>query len=182
MTKHRYFRWMPLLLCLILGSAGGVAAQAQGTYSQSRIDIGLVVSDLEKSVAFYQEVLGLQRAYSFDVATDFAREAGLTAGPPLHAVALKLTADRDAPVLKLVQTGTPKVSRPKYITDQSGVRYLTVNLTALGPVLERLKQHNIPVLGNGPVRMNDRQSLALVQDPDGVFLELIGPMQAPATR
>jgi len=180
MISRRSLRSASLLLCLLASSVQILSAQ--GTFAQSRIDIGLVVSDLERSVSFYQDVLGLQRAYSFDVPTDFARKAGLTAGAPLHAVALRLTDDADAPVLKLVQTGQPTVSRPEFITDQSGVRYLTVNLTALEPVLERLKQHNIRVLGSGPVTMNDRQSLALVQDPDGVFLELIGPMRASPAR
>lgn len=179
MTSPRFLPPLLLLLCLLAASAPGLAAQ--GTYSQGRIDIGLVVTDLERSVAFYRDALGLQRAYGFEVGADFARASGLTAGPPLRVVAMKLTADRDAPVLKLVQTGEPQAYRPGFITDQAGVRYLTVFVTALEPVLERLKRHDVRVLGNGPTALGDGQTMALVQDPDGVFLELIGPMRASAT-
>ena len=165
-----------LLLCLLSASAQSLFAQAM--YSQGRIDIGLVVSDLDRSVAFYENALGLQRAYSFDVDTAFARESGLTAGAPLHAVAMKLRDEEDAPVLKLVRVGEPAIQKPRFISDRSGVRYLTVFVTELRPLLERLKHHNVPVLGDGPVQLSNGQSFALVQDPDGVFIELIGPMRA----
>jgi catechol 2,3-dioxygenase-like lactoylglutathione lyase family enzyme len=174
--NRRILQQAMLLLCLYAASAQTLRAQA--TYSQGRVDIGLVVSDLERSIAFYQDALGMQRVYSFEVGAPFAREAGLTAGVPLNVVAMKLTADDDAPVLKLVRTGEPETYRPRFIDDQSGVRYLTVFVTALAPVLERLKHHDVPVLGEGPVRMSNGQSLALVQDPDGLFVELIGPMNA----
>ncbi len=176
MMSGRILQQVLIILLLLAASAPSLLAQA--IYSQGRIDIGLVVSDLEQSVAFYENALGMQRAYSFNVDSAFARRSGLTAGAPLHAVALKLTTDDDAPVLKLVRTGEPDTYRPHFINEQSGVRYLTVFVTALEPVLERLKQHNVPVLGDGPVQLSDGQSFALVQDPDGVFVELIGPMRA----
>lgn len=174
MMNRRILQQLLAVLCLLAASASSLFAQA--TYAQSRIDIGLVVSDLERSVAFYEDALGMQRAYSFNVDTAFARESGLTAGAPLHAVAMKLTDEEGAPVLKLVRVGAPEANRPRFIDEQSGIRYLTIFVTALAPVLERLEQHQIPVLGDGPVQMSNGQSFALVQDPDGVFIELIGPM------
>ncbi len=146
-------------------------------YSHYRIDLGLIVRDVEQSLAFYEGALGLKRAYGFEVGGDFARESGLTAGHPLNVVALRLTDDGDAPILKLVRTGDPAADRPQYITDRSGVRYLTINVTDLAPLLERLRQFQVPVLADGPVRMGNGQYLALVQDPDGVFIELIGPIE-----
>ena len=150
------------------------------TYSDSRIDLGLVVRDVEQALAFYEGALGLKRAYGFEVAGDFAREAGLTEGHPLQVVALRLTDAADAPILKLVRTGSPEADRPRFITDRSGVRYLTVNVTALAPLLQRLREHDVPVLANGPVLMGNGQHLALVQDPDGLFIELFGPMESPS--
>ena len=57
------------------------------------------------------------------------------------------------------------------------MRYLTINVTDLTPLLERLRQFQVPVLADGPVQMGNGQYLALVQDPDGVFIELIGPIE-----
>ena len=161
--------------------AGAHADSPAVSYSDARIDLGLIVRDVDRAVAFYKGALGLKRAYGFEVDADFATEAGLTDGHPLNVVALRLTDAADAPILKLVRTGEPEADRPRFITDRSGVRYLTVNVTALGPLLERLRQHEVPVLANGPVLMGNGQHLALVQDPDGVFIELIGPMEAPET-
>lgn len=150
------------------------------TYSHARIDLGLIVQDVDRALTFYEGALGLKRAYGFEVGGDFAKQAGLTEGDPLHVVALRLTDHPDAPILKLVRTGEPAADRPRFITDRSGVRYLTINVTALAPLLERLQMFQVPVLGDGPVRMGNGEYLALAQDPDGVFIELIGPMTAPA--
>lgn len=166
------------LWVLLLLTASAPSLLAQTLYAQGRIDTGLVVFDLDQSVAFYENALGLQRAYTFDVDSSFARRAGLTEGAPLHAVAMRLRNEEDAPVLKLVRVGTPDTHRPRFIDEQAGVRYLTLFVTALEPVLERLKQHRVPVLGEGPVPLSNGQYFALVQDPDGVFVELIGPMHA----
>jgi catechol 2,3-dioxygenase-like lactoylglutathione lyase family enzyme len=173
-------RILQLLVVLLLATASAGSLLAQATYSQGRIDIGLVVADLDRSVAFYEQALGMQRAYGFNVDSAFARRGGLTAGPGLNVVAMKLGDYEGAPVLKLVRTGTPMIHRPRVITDQSGVRYLTVFVTAMAPLLERLARHQVPVLGEGPVQMGNGETFALVQDPDGVFIELIGPMHAAA--
>lgn len=167
------------LLLLFLLAVSGQSLLAQATYAQGRIDIGLVVSNLDRALAFYEQALGMQRAYSFDVDTAFARKSGLTAGAPLHAVAMRLTTDDKAPVLKLVRSGDPDTYQPNFINNQSGVRYLTVFVRAVAPIMERLKHHDVAVLGDGPVPLSNGQFLALVQDPDGVFVELIGPMHAP---
>ena len=170
-----------LLLLLLLPAAAASGQEApRVAYSDARIDIGLVVADLERAIAFYEGALGLRRAYSFEVASEFARDAGLTAGPPLEVVAFKLSDSPDAPVLKLVRTGEPQPYRPAHITDQSGVRYLTIFVTEMGGLLQRLQSNGVPILGKGPVAMSDGQTLALVQDPDGLFIELIGPMGAAA--
>ncbi len=168
----------PMLWVLFLLTASAPSLLAQALYAEGRIDIGLVVADLDQSVAFYENALGLQRAYTIDVDSSFARRAGLTEGAPLHAVAMKLRNEENAPVLKLVRVGAPDTKRARFIHEQAGVRYLTLFVTALEPVLERLKRHRIPVLGEGPVLLPNGQFFALVQDPDGVFVELIGPMQA----
>lgn len=171
---------LPLAATAQDGSGAAQAADPDVSYSNARIDVAVIVRDVDAALAFYEGALGLKRAYGFEVGADFATEAGLTDGHALQVVALRLTDAADAPILKLVRTGEPELDRPGFITDRSGVRYLTVNVTALAPLLERLRQHNVPVLANGPVRMGDGQHLALVQDPDGLFIELIGPMEAAA--
>jgi catechol 2,3-dioxygenase-like lactoylglutathione lyase family enzyme len=168
---------LQVAVSLALLAAGlASAAGAQTPYARAHIDVGLVVADLHRSIAFYEQALGMERAYSFDVDGAQARRLGLTDGAPFHAVAFRLVDAVDAPVLKLVRAGTPEVNRPEFIDRQSGLRYLTVFVRALDPVLERLRVHDVPILGESPVQLRPGQYLVLVQDPDGAFIELIGPM------
>jgi catechol-2,3-dioxygenase len=71
-----------------------------------------------------------------------------------------------------------KAAHPKqnFIQDDVGVQYITINVKALKPIIERLKQRNIPFLGSSPTPLNRNSQLLFVQDPDGTFIELIGPM------
>lgn len=150
-------------------------AGAQTPFAEGRIDIGLTVSDLERSIAFYEDVLGMQRAFSFEVDAPTARKVGL-ADIPFDAVAFKLTGDDDASVLKLVRSGNPAAGRIQGIEQRAGVRYLSLFVTELRPLLERLQENGVRVLGEGPLPLPDGRHIAVVSDPDGVLIELIGPL------
>jgi catechol 2,3-dioxygenase-like lactoylglutathione lyase family enzyme len=41
--------------------------------------------------------------------------------------------------------------------------------------LARLKQAGVKLLGETPVSLGDKRQLVAVRDPDGNFVELIGP-------
>jgi hypothetical protein len=71
-----------------------------------------------------------------------------------------------------------QATHPKqnFIQDDTGVQYITINVKALKPIIDRLKQKNIPLLGSTPTQLNKNSQFILVQDPDGTFIELIGPM------
>jgi hypothetical protein len=43
------------------------------------------------------------------------------------------------------------------------------------PLLERIKKHDVKMLGKTPAMLNETRQFVLVQDPDGTFIELIGP-------
>jgi hypothetical protein len=43
------------------------------------------------------------------------------------------------------------------------------------PVLERLKKHSVKTLGETPTMLDINRQFVLIQDPDGNFVEFIGP-------
>ena len=47
----------------------------------------------------------------------------------------------------------------------------------LDPVLKRIKEHKVKLLGNTPIPLNETDHFVLVQDPDGTIIELIGPLK-----
>ena len=44
--------------------------------------------------------------------------------------------------------------------------------SSIEPVLKRIKENNIKILGEGPVKAGSNDFI-LIQDPDGLFIELI---------
>ena len=150
---------------------------AQSEFSSNLIGVGVVVSDIEKSLDFYLNVIGMTKTGEFDVNEEFGKISGLTGGVPFHVEVLKLEDSPDANVWKLMTFGKD-APHPgsRYIQDDTGVQYITIHVTSLEPFLERIRKHNVRLLGDTPVPLGDgERHFALIQDPDGTIIELIGP-------
>lgn len=167
---------LPLLLVMSLSAS--VASAEDLKFSSPLISIGVVVSDLDASVKFYTETIGMKETGGFDVPGEFASRLGLTDDKTLNVKVLKLADSPDAPQWKLMTFGAAaKAQRSKHIDGFTGMQYITINVEDLSPFVKRLKQHEVKLLGETPVELPNGKYLALVQDPDGTFIELIGPMQ-----
>lgn len=151
---------------------------SQSNFSSNLIGLGVVVSDLEQSLDFYVNGIGMVKAYDFTINEEFSERSGLSDGVPTSVTVLKLENSPEANEWKLMSFGK-KATHPKseFIQDDTGVQYITINVKALKPVMERLKERNIPFLGSTPTPLNENLHFVLVQDPDGIFIELIGPME-----
>jgi hypothetical protein len=151
---------------------------AQSNFSSKLIGMGVVVSDVERSLDFYVNGIGMVKAYSFKINEDFGKRSGLSNGVPTEVTVLKLENSPEANEWKLMSFGK-KATHPKqkFIQDDTGVQYITINVKALKPVIERLKTKNVTFLGSTPIPLNQKSHFVLVQDPDGTFIELIGPME-----
>jgi catechol 2,3-dioxygenase-like lactoylglutathione lyase family enzyme len=151
---------------------------AQSEFSSGLIGVGVVTSDLSKSLDFYLNVIGMTKVSEFDIDKDFGKSSGLTDGLAFHVDVLKLQDSPDASPWKLMSFGKDgSHPLPEYITDDTGPQYVTIRLNSLDPVLKRIGQHDVKLLGETPVAMNETDHFALVQDPDGTFVELIGPLK-----
>ena len=153
------------------------ASSAPSNFSSKLIGAGVVVSDLERSLDFYVNGIGMVKAYSFKINPDFSKRSGLANGDSTAVTVLKLENSPEANEWKLMSFGK-KATHPKqnFIQDDTGVQYITINVKALKPIIEKLKQRKVPFLGSSPTPLNQNSHLLLVQDPDGTFIELIGPM------
>ncbi len=154
------------------------ASYSQSNFSSKLIGLGVVVSDLESSLDFYVNGIGMVKAYSFTINEDFSRRSGLSNGVPVSVAVLKLENSPEANEWKLMSFGE-KATQPKsnYIQDDTGVQYITINVKKLKPVIQRLKEKNVELLGSTPTPLNEKLHFVLLQDPDGIFIELIGPME-----
>ena len=168
-----------ILTLAFIGLAGfrAVTPPTAGFASET-IHIGVVASDLEASLAFYEGVIGMQRVSAFDLDEAFGEASGLTGGVPVHVEVLQLGTGEGATQWKLMSFGDqPEGQDNAHIQDRVGMQYITILVDDLGPVVDRLRAHEVDLLGETPTPLPDGRHFVLIQDPDETFIELIGPME-----
>jgi catechol 2,3-dioxygenase-like lactoylglutathione lyase family enzyme len=167
-----------LFLAIAVATNFSIKTMAQSEFSSGLIGVGVVTSDLEKSLDFYLNVIGMTKVDEFDVDAEFGKVSGLSDGVPFHVDVLKLEDSPNANQWKIMSF-KKKGSHPKpsYIQDDTGMQYITIMVNSLEPFLKRIKEHKVKLLGDTPVPLGPDQHFVLVQDPDGTIIELIGPLK-----
>ena len=170
-------------ICFVLVFiAGFFALSAQNAlekseFSNPTIFVGSVVTDLEKSVDFYTRIIGMKKTGAFSVDAEKAKELGLTNGKKIDVTVVKLEDSPQSNEWKLMSFGTkPGHKKPAYLEDDNGMQYITILVNHLDPIIKRIEQNNIKILSGKPSKLDNNRFFILVQDPDGTFIELIGPM------
>ena len=159
---------------------GGEKAEA-AEFLSTTIDIGCVVSDIEKSVKFYTESIGFTEVQGFGVPADFAAESGLTDKKKLDIRVLVLGTAEGATKLKLMQIegGGNKKADHAHIDTTLGLSYITIFVKSTDDALARLVKAGVKPIADGPATLPDSLdpalSLTIVRDPDGNLVELVGP-------
>jgi catechol 2,3-dioxygenase-like lactoylglutathione lyase family enzyme len=154
---------------------------AQSAFTTPTIDLGVVVTDIEKSVKFYTEGLGFKELPGFKVPAGFAADAGLTDGKELDIKVLVLGEGAGATKLKLMQIkgANPAQSKQEVIESQTGFRYLTLMVADTTASVERASKAGFKPIAKGtlaiPQDIAPGQYLTIYKDPDGNFVELVGP-------
>jgi catechol 2,3-dioxygenase-like lactoylglutathione lyase family enzyme len=159
--------------CIILALTFSTV-QAQDDYEKTAISIGVVVSNLETSLDFYTNIMGMEETGELDLDGSFGKVSGLTGGKPLLVKILKLKNSPDATELKLVSFGNEKTDVDNHIQDQNGMQYTTFFIKSTENIIKRIRENNIKFLGDTPIQLPDGRTFILIQDPDGVFIEIIG--------
>ena len=157
------------------------AASAENFSSQT-IDLGVVVSDIEKSLTFYKEVVGFSEIDGFEVKGDFPKQVGLTDGTPLKIHVLVLGDEEKATKLKLMEVSSSKPARKikqPYIHTLPGFSYLTIFVKDVDLVLTNAKRKGYEPYAKSPKTLPKGLPqdicLLMLKDPDGNFVEIVGP-------
>lgn len=168
---------IPTAFLLLFAVFVPAAPADESEFASKTIDLGIVVGDLEKSLKFYTEAVGFQVKGEFTAGVDLTRDSGLSHGEELVIKTLALGEGPGATTIKLMQPDQPaKATDQKYITSSLGFSYLTIRVTSTKAALARLKKAGVKVLAKGPaVLPGNKVALTVVKDPDGNFVELVGP-------
>ncbi|QLE00147.1 VOC family protein [Galbibacter sp. BG1] len=137
------------------------------------VDIGIVVTNMEKSLALYKDVLGMKEVNAFTIDKDFGKKSGLTSGLSTDVKVLQMEEGEQSTQLKLMTFGKHKDWYPDYIQQDLGVQYITIHVDDIAPFLDRIKKYKIKLLGETPISLGDGRQFVLIKDYDGTFIEII---------
>ena len=147
-----------------------------GDFTTTTIDLGIICSDVERSVDFYRQAVGLTELEGFDVPADFGTDSGLTNSQPFHVHVLVLGEGEKATKLKLMEfkKAPGKKADQSFIHTGIGMRYTTIFVKDINIANMRMIAYGTMPLGKGLVEIPDGRLLGLYKDPDGNFIELVG--------
>ncbi len=127
--------------------------------AKSAVDLGIVISESERSLAFYCGLLGLEHV------ADTPMPVGATG--TMHRVQCGDT------LLKLVRYGeTPRPAAPGGIAGALGYRYLTLIVSNLDEIMQECVDAGVVV--TVPVtEIRPGVRIGMVEDPDGNWVEFV---------
>ncbi len=163
-----------LVLFAICFAHSTKAIEPNSEFSRSAISVGVVVENLDKSVDFYTKVVGMVIVRDLFIDSAKAKRMGLTKGETLSIKVLKLENVENATEIKLLSYGKKSnLLKQTSISDANGIRYLTIFVKSLKPLLERIAKNGIKTLGETPTMLDAKRQFVSIQDPDGNFVEFI---------
>lgn len=127
--------------------------------AKDSLDIGIVTTNIEECLTFYRDVLGLE----------YSGPAPIPGGT-MHRLQVGSSS------LKLIVMNKPPgaLAAPGGLTGATGYRYCTLTVGNLEEVLAAVDGAGRPVrLGPTPLPTGAR--IAMVEDPDGNWVELLSP-------
>src|SRR5262249_13211618 len=172
------------LLALLLTAAPVVLAQqpaavreAPGARGGAVAAIGLTVSDVERSVAFYRDLLGFDKAADVEVSGPAYGQAAGLSGLRARVVTMSLGAER----IELTEYLTPKGRRAPVDSrsNDAWVQHVAIITSDIEQAYLWLRQHKVQQVSPAPQRLPDWNPKAsgitafYFRDPDGHPLEIL---------
>lgn len=148
-----------------------------GDFTSTTVDFGIVCSDAERSVDFYTQAVGMTELDGFDVDAGLAKDVGLTDNQAFRVHVLVLGKGDNATKIKLMEfkKAPGKKADQGFIHSTFGMRYTTIFVKDIDAANLRMIAYGTMPLSKGLQEIPDGRFLGLYRDPDGNFVELVGP-------
>jgi catechol 2,3-dioxygenase-like lactoylglutathione lyase family enzyme len=134
--------------------------------------VGVCVSDKERSIRFYRDVLGFQYLSRIHLAGEPSATLLALKDVDLHAAYL----ERDGFRVELLWYASPEAAPldPPRRMNHLGVTHLSLRVTDLDEMVQRLRAAGVRVLDETRIDIAARGSAAvMITDPDGLWIELV---------
>lgn len=123
------------------------------------IDLGIVITDSERSLDFYCGVLGLEHVVDMPMP--------IAGGGTMHRLQCGDT------VIKLVKlTNTPELGRGGGPGGATGLRYFTITVSNLVDSVAAAEAAGVTI-AVPPTEVREGVTISMLEDPDGNWVELI---------
>ncbi len=122
------------------------------------IDLGIIVRDGEKAMAFYRDTLGFNHE----------GDMKMGGGSVMHRLRCGTS------LIKVIETGEPLENNPAPggITGGTGYRYWTISVSNLVELVKECADKGYTVAWE-PREIREGVTVAMVEDPDGNWVELL---------
>ena len=127
-------------------------------FTSGTIDIGMVTTNDQEMLHFYQNVLGFQK----EIEIPF----------PGIGVVNKLNYGAGYIKMLVLEKNPININPTGDFSTSNGIRYITINLSNLEEILDTCKTHNINIINPGTI-IRPGVTVALIADPDGNIIELM---------
>ena len=148
-----------------------------GDFASTTIDLGIVCSDVERSVDFYTQAVGMTELDGFDVSGETGANVGLSDNQPFRVHVLTLGKGEKVTKLKLMEfkKAPGKKADHAFIHSTLGMRYTTIAVNDIAAANLRMIAYGSMPLGKGLQEVAPGRFLGVYRDPDQNFVELVGP-------
>jgi lactoylglutathione lyase len=140
---------------------------------------GLQVRDIERSIAFYRDLIGLELLARRESRADYVADVVGYPGAVLQMAWLRHPSG--GPVIELLEYVEPRGTPIDTSTPNPGTAHVCFNVPDIQATYERLKVAGVKFKSAGPVAitqgLNKGGFAIYFTDPDGITLELLQPRQ-----
>lgn len=131
---------------------------------------GIIVKDMEASVRFYRDILGLEIIQEFTDSSDYINEITGITGGSAHFIKLKID---DGAVLELLEYPTHPTSPHNLSIINVGVCHIALRVNSADMAYTALQENGVTVLSKPVLSSEGIAIVFFCLDPDGVRVELV---------
>lgn len=136
------------------------------------LEIGLCITDMARSLAFYRDGLGFAIVSDIEQPGDKARQSGL-ASNSYRVIRLQAPFGERVKLFRSTSAVEPASPPPPAPLDRCGIAFLTVIVPDIRATQAELARHcrlgDMPA----PVEVRPGTWVSLIHDPDGIAVELV---------
>jgi len=137
--------------------------------------VGITVSNIDRSLKFYRDLLGLQISREMNEAGEYIDNFSGLKNVRVHTVKMKFQPSNDIMLELLCYSSHPEPAEPNLNNSitQIGCSHFALTIENLDLLYTKLIKNNIHVMCEPQISPDGKAKLTFCRDPDGTLIELV---------